>query len=195
MQAWFCPPSLAGVLRGSFSVRAQAPLGILSQAMAAAACSSLATWRWFRLDRPPDGPVVARRAARRHSRDPGGVVALAPLSWLMTVVYAGPVVGYRPLCRSPVFDSGGLRALHRDARDVHPDHRCVGRGGGQARPVHGQAQPSGQGDRGRHRAGHARHRRGAGSARVGRPAPRRRQDRRAGSTSCRSRNASTRTSG
>ena len=120
---------------------------------------------------------VVRRRHPGHRRKLGraGAAGLAHGDHLRR-----PVVGDRPVRGPALLHATGVPALRRDARHVHPDDRRARRGRGQARPVHRPAQPAGQGDRGRHRAGHARDRRRAGGPGVGRPAPRRRQDRRAG---------------
>ena len=107
-------------------------------------------------------------------------LALAPLGWLMSIVYSLAWWATLLFALPLLHDAAGLAAVRRDARHVHADDRRLGRGRRQARSVHGAAQPAGQGDRGRHRAGHAGQRSRAGGARVGRPAPRRRQDRRPG---------------
>ena len=111
------------------------------------------------------------------------LLTLAPLGWLMARLYEMP--GWRcvddaSLRSSPLHDAARVPAVRRDARDVHADDRGAGGGGGQARPVHEQALAAGAHDLGRYRAADARVGGGAGGARVGRPAPRRRQDRRAG---------------
>ena len=79
----------------------------------------------------------------------------APLGWLMSVVYSVEwwvTLGVRV---AAVHDANGVAAAGRDARHVHADHRGARGGRGQARSVYRQAQPPGQGDRGRHRAGDA----------------------------------------
>ena len=82
-------------------------------------------------------------------------LALAPLGWLMAIVYCAAVVGHAAVRAAAVHDSDGVAAVRRDARHVHADDRGAGRGRRQARSVHGSAQPASEGDRSRHRAGDA----------------------------------------
>ena len=116
-------------------------------------------------------------------------LALAPLGLADGGRLQHPMVGDAPVRAAAVHDPHGLAAVRRDARHVHPDDRRLGRGRGQARSVYRAAQPAGQGDRGRHRAGDAGQRCRARGPGVGRPAPRRRQDRRAGRRCSRRRTA------
>ena len=104
-------------------------------------------------NRPVDLEVVSSATSRNRA---ASWLALAPLAWLMSTIYSRPVVGDAAVRGAAVHDPGGVPALRRDARDVHPDDRRARRGRRQARPVHRQAQPAGQGDRGRHRARDAR---------------------------------------
>ena len=121
--------------------------------------------------------TVVRSSAREVA---SSFVALAPLAWLMTQTYERVGWWTTALYALPlVHDPTGQRAPHRDARDVHPDDRGPRRGRGQARSLHRQAQPPGQGDRLRHRPGDAPELGRDGGPRVGRAAPRRGQDRRA----------------
>ncbi len=64
------------------------------------------------------------------------LLGLAPLAWLMAQMYEVAWWASSAVRRSALHDAARLPQLHRDARDVHPDHRCAGRGRGQTRPVH-----------------------------------------------------------
>ncbi len=100
------------------------------------------------------------RSSSGDSRDTAfNNIALAPLGWLMAIVYWIAVVGHPAVRVAAVHDADGVAAVRRDARHVHADDRGAGRGRRQARSVHGSAQPERQGDRGRHRAGDAGQRR------------------------------------
>ena len=85
------PAVLAGVLSAKLLLGylGQASLGILPQAWLRPSCSSLATWPWFQSRSVSGRGQSPRDVLLGDIRGIlGGVVALAPLSWLMTVVYA-----------------------------------------------------------------------------------------------------------
>ena len=110
----------------------------------------------------------------------GSVVALAPLAWLMTVVYAVQWWA-TALFALPLYTTRLAYQRFVEMREMFTQTiGALAEAVDKRDPFTAQAQPAGQGDRRRHRAGDARQRRGARGARVGRPAPRRRQDRRAG---------------
>ena len=74
-------------------------------------------------------------ASSRLRRLAGSWPSIYLVQWWATLLFALPLYTTRT----------GLPALRRDARDVHADHRRAGGGRRQARPVHGAAQPPGQG--------------------------------------------------
>ena len=112
-------------------------------------------------------------------------LALAPLGWLMALVYSIQWWATLLFALAAVHDADGVAAASSRCATCSPR-----RSGRWPRPstsairITAQHSQRVKDDRGRHRAGDARQRRGARGARVGRPAPRRRQDRRAGRASC-----------
>ena len=87
----------------------------------------------------PCGPAASHSdvVRRRHARDRWQqLLALAPLGWLMAVVYVSRSGGPRLLFALPLYTTRmAYAAVRRDARDVHADDRRAGRGRRQARPV------------------------------------------------------------
>ena len=140
--------------------------------MAAAVFFGPERWRWPGRCSPFERVNRFRTVVAGDSRETAfNNLALAPLGWLMALVYA--IQWWATLLFAlPLYTTRMASQRFVEMRDMFTQTiGALGGGGRQARSVHGAAQPAGQGDRGRHRAGHAGQRRGARGAGVGRPAP------------------------